>query len=512
MRRSYALRLGAAFAGVGIAAAALTAILVNAAFGSRFAGYLDAQQQTRERQLVAILADSYVRSNGWDAEDLRSLTPLAFMDGGTLRLLDASGETVWAPSPDQLLGQMAQMHREMMGDGALGPEHRLPIAVGDEVFGTAVVRLPTTGLLPQDVSFRSSINRLLLFGGLVAGLLAMLLGIVLAQRATAPARELARAARDFASGDRARRVRNDTPDEFGEMARAFNAMGDAVEEEDQLRRDFAAEVAHEVRTPLAIIRSQIEAIQDGVVEPDPPTVASLHEETLRLTRLMGDLETLASAEAAGFSLTAKHISLRPLLEECVRGFAGSFEAEGVGVRLELDDVDADVDPNRMRQVASNLLSNAIKFTPSGGSVELELRSDGGRGVITVTDTGPGIAPEDLPYVFDRFFRGHGVRAGGSGIGLTVVRELVEAHGGSVEVSSRPGAGASFTVRLPMASSEPFGEFTEPSHAASTVAAKEEMNDDQAMDRRGGRGRGAARRDGWDRVRRRERKARSEHAG
>jgi len=135
MRRSFALRLGAAFAGVGIAAAALTAILVNVAFGSRFTGYLDAQQQVREQQLVAILADSYSRSSGWVSGDLSSLTPLAFMDGGTLRLLDASGRIVWGPSPDQLLGQMAEIHRQMMGGGVLGPEHRLPITVGGEVIG-----------------------------------------------------------------------------------------------------------------------------------------------------------------------------------------------------------------------------------------------------------------------------------------------------------------------------------------------------------------------------------------
>jgi len=471
MRRSFALRLGAAFAGVGIAAAALTAILVNVAFGSRFTGYLDAQQQVREQQLVAILADSYSRSSGWVSGDLSSLTPLAFMDGGTLRLLDPSGRTVWEPSPDQLLGQMGEMHRQMMGGGVLGPEHRLPITVGGEVVGTAVVRFPATGLLPQDVSFRASVNRLLLYGGLAAGLLALLLGIVLARRATAPARELARAARGFASGDRGRRVRYDTPDEFGEMARAFNAMGDAVEEEDRLRRDFAAEVAHEVRTPLSIIRSQIEGIQDGVLEPNPSTVGSLHEETLRLTRLMGDLETLASAEAAGFSLSPQPTSLKPLLDECAHGFAGPFEAQGVTLRLELEDVVADLDPNRMRQVVSNLLSNALKFTPSGGSVDVQLGKTGGQAVITVTDTGPGIAPDDVPHVFDRFFRGRGVRASGSGIGLTVVRELVEAHGGSVEVASQPGAGAVFTVCLPRASSGPFTEFTEPSHAALTVVGE-----------------------------------------
>ncbi|HEX6581786.1 MAG TPA: ATP-binding protein [Actinomycetota bacterium] len=471
MRRSFALRLAAAFGGVGIAAAALTAILVNGAFGDRFAGYLDAQQRTRERQLVAILADSYASSGRWDTADLRSLTPLAFLDGGELRLLDASGTTVWAPSPVELLGQMAEMHRQMMGSGVLGPERRLRIVVDGEEVGTAVVQLPATGLLPQDLSFRASVNRLLLYGGVAAGLVALPVGFLLARRATAPARELARAARGFASGDRTRRVPYETRDEFGEMARAFNAMGDAVEEEDRLRRGFAAEVAHEVRTPLAIIRSQIEAIQDGVIEPNPPAVASLHEETLRLTRLMGDLETLASADAAGFSLSPQVVSLGPLLDETVRGFAARFVGQGVTLHTELDDVTADVDPNRMRQVAANLLSNALKFTPPGGSVTLSLRSEHGQAVITVVDTGPGISAEDLPHVFDRFFRGQGVRASGSGIGLTVVRELIEAHGGSVAVSSELGAGATFAVRLPAASSGPREEFTSPSQGSSTVVSE-----------------------------------------
>ena len=186
---------------------------------------------------------------------------------------------------------------------------------------------------------------------------------------------------------------------------------------------------------------------------------------------MGDLETLASAEAAGFSLSPQPTPLRPLLEECARGFEARFDEQGVAFRSRVHDVDANVDPNRMRQVVSNLLSNALKFTPSGGSVELELRPDGGQAVITVADTGSGVSSEDLPRVFDRFFRGHGVRASGSGIGLTVVRELVEAQGGSVEVSSESGIGTSFTVRLPRASSGTFAAFTEPSQRALTVVGE-----------------------------------------
>jgi signal transduction histidine kinase len=363
------------------------------------------------------------------------------------------------------------MHREMMGSGPLGPEQRLAIRFDGQLVGTAIVRLPQTGLLPQDAAFRSSVNRMLLVGGIVAGLVALGLGLMLARRATAPARELTRAARAVAAGDRSERVAYEAPDELGEMATAFNTMADTIEEEDRLRRAFAAEVAHELRTPLTILRTQIEGIQDGVIEPTSPALASLHEETLRLSRLVADLETLASADAAGFSLVRRPVELASLLEEAVQGFIGPFEAAEVHLSWDLDPAEVEADPTRIRQVVANLLSNALKFTPPGGSVQLALAPEEGSAVIRVSDTGPGIPTDELPRVFDRFFRGRSVRAGGSGIGLTVARELVVAHGGELGVASEPGKGATFTVRLPGVSPQARGAFTAPSHPADTVGVK-----------------------------------------
>lgn len=468
MRRSYAARLAAAFAGVGIAAAALTAILVNVSFGTRFTSYLEEQQRARQEQLLVGIADSYRRSGGWNPADLRSLQSLALM-GGTLRLVDLQGGTVWDASTG-IGAEMAAMHREMMGSGPLGPERALPVRVDGRVVGTAIVRLPQAGLLPQDASFRTSVNRLLLFGGILAGIVALALGVVLARRATAPARELTRTARALAAGERSDRVGFEAPDEFGEMARAFNSMADTIEEEDRLRRAFAADVAHELRTPLAILRTQIEGIQDGVIEPTSPAVASLLEETLRLSRLVEDLETLASADAAGFSLVRQPVDLRPLLEDAAREFAGPSEAAEIALRVDLTDVRIPADATRIRQVVTNLLSNATKFTPPGGEIVLTLRAEGEHAVIRVADTGPGIPHDELGRVFDRFYRGHGARAGGSGIGLTVARELVRAHGGDIRVASEPGRGATFTVTLPIASSGERVAFTAPSSPPASVGA------------------------------------------
>lgn len=470
MRRSYAFRLAAAFAGIGIAAAALTAILVNVSFGTRFTSYLEDQQRAGQERLMTGLVDSYRRSNGWDAADLRSVQFVALMDGGTVRVVDLQGSTVW-DATEGVSPEMAAMHRQMMGSGSLGAEQRLPIQVGGDVVGTAIVRLPEAGVLPQDVSFRSSVNRLLLFGGVLAGVVALVLGIVLARRATAPASELTRTARALAAGDRSERVEFEGPDEFGEMARAFNSMADTIEEEDRLRRAFAADVAHELRTPLAILRTQMEGIQDGVVEPSSPALASLLEETLRLSRLVADLELLASADAAGFSLVRQPVELRPLLEGAAQEFAGPYEAEDVALRTDLSDVQVKADPTRIRQVVTNLLSNALKFTPSGGEVALTARTDDGRALIRVSDTGPGIPADEVAHVFDRFFRGREVRAGGSGIGLTVARELVRAHDGDIQVTSDPGRGTTFTVFLPMASSGERAPFTAPSHRPASVGGE-----------------------------------------
>lgn len=452
MRRSFSFRLAAAFAGVGIAAAALTAILVNTAFGGRFAGYLDQQRLSRERQIVAAIADSYKRMAGWNRTDLDTLAPLALMDGGTLRLQDSSGRTVWEALEGSLGAHLAAMHAQMMNSGPLGTERRLPVTVDGTVVGTAFMQLPTPGVLPADVAFRASINRLLLAGGIGAGIAALLLGLFLARRATAPARELTRAARALASGDRSQRVESRAEDEFGEMAQTFNLMADTIQEEDRLRRAFAADVAHELRTPLAILRSEVEAMQDGVTKATPAALASLHEETLRLTRLVGDLETLARADAAGFSLERSSLDVRTVAKDAADEFAPHFETRGIALERSLASCVIDADATRLRQVIANLLSNALKFTPDRGRVRVETVPEAGWAVVRVSDTGPGIPADEIDYVFDRFYRGAGARASGSGIGLTVVRELVRAHGGEVSIESQTGSGTTITVRLPQTSS------------------------------------------------------------
>jgi signal transduction histidine kinase len=450
MRRSYAVRLALAFALVGAGAAALTALVVNIVVGQLLTGYFN-QEQTRQRdEVVSALAASYRAHGGWEAAELSGVASPVVMGGGSLQVLDASGSTVWQSSSGTGGTGMSGMMQSggMMGQGLLGPSQRIPILVDGRQVGTAVLRLPLAGLATPDQQFRDAVNRTLLVSGLAAGALAVGLGVLLARRATVPVRRLTATAEAWARGEHDRRVGYASADEFGLMAASFDRMADSIEEQERMRRVFAADVAHELRTPLMILRSQVEAMQDGVIERNDASLASLHEEVLRLGRLVADLEVLSAADAARFTLRSAPIALEPLASGVVEEFRAAFPDQQVSLQVEGDSAIVEGDPDRLRQVLTNLLSNAVRFTPAGGGVEVRVSTAGQEAVLDVTDSGPGIPEDELPRVFNRFFRGSRSRGDGSGIGLAVVSELVRAHGGTASAGNVPGGGARFQVKLP----------------------------------------------------------------
>ncbi len=441
-------RLTLAFVATAVAATALTAILVNLAIDARFDAYLESQRQAREQQVVGVLAADYLRAGGWRRESLDQLAPSFVMSGIEVTLLGPDGRRIWSTSGFAMGPAMSEMHREMMGIPELGPASRLPVVVDGRRVGTAVLRVPQAVLPAADREFRDSVNRLLVGGAIAAGILALLVGLALARRTTIGVTELTAAANELAAGRRDRRAAVSSHDEIGELATSFNEMADAVTRQDELRRTFASDVAHELRTPLAILRSQLEAVQDRVTEPDPDVISSLHDETLRLGRLVNDLETMADAGAAGFTLDRSELALRPVVRDVLDGLAGRLGERELELVTDLDDVTAYADAVRLRQVVTNLVSNAAKFTPAGGRVTVTLDLRDGDVELAVADTGVGIPEDELPRVFERFFRGAGSRGGGSGIGLAVAAELVAAHGGRISTESRPGHGSRFLVRLP----------------------------------------------------------------
>jgi signal transduction histidine kinase len=305
----------------------------------------------------------------------------------------------------------------------------------------------------REAVFVGAVTRSLLFGVVAGGLAAVVLALAFARGILRPVGALTAAARRMEQGDLSQRVHVSSNDEIGQLAHAFNAMADGLAHTEQLRRTMVADVAHELRTPLTNLRGYLEALRDGVAEPRPETIDSLYEEALLLTHLVDDLQDLSLSDAGRLSMRREPVELKALLPSTALALAARARQHGVHlvveVRPDLPVVYAD--PQRIGQVVSNLLSNALTYTGPGGTVHLSAMTDGDAVRVEVRDTGCGIRPEHVPKVFERFYRADPSRArstGGSGIGLALVKELVEAHGGTVGLVSAPGKGSCFSFTLP----------------------------------------------------------------
>ena len=304
--------------------------------------------------------------------------------------------------------------------------------------------------------FTSAMNTALAAAALAAVLTALAVSLFVTRRIVAPILAMTRASMRIADGRYGERVPVPSEDELGQLAEHFNRMAGTLRRVEEHRRDLIADVAHELRTPLASIGGYMEGMLDGVIPPEPETFHRVHRETERLQRLVGDLQELSRAEAGQVPLHLRRVDVRTLVEAAAVRLRPQFEDKGVELAIE---VPAGlppllVDPDRIGQVLVNLAGNALQYTPAGGRVQVYTRRDPGGVAIAVADTGIGIPGEHLPHVFDRFYRVDRSRArasGGSGIGLTIARHLVEAHGGSIRAESAgPGRGSTFTVTLPPA--------------------------------------------------------------
>ncbi len=325
------------------------------------------------------------------------------------------------------------------------------IKVGATTIATGTFTFPRKGLLPEEVAFRHSIETSVLVASVLALLVALGASIFGTRRIVRPLRVLTSATRQLATGDRASRVGElHTRGELAELGSAFDAMARQLEGEDALRRSMVADLAHELRTPLSVLRAQLEDLSLGNAPLDDHAVASLSEEVNQLTRLIEDLRILSSAEAAGLALDMVRLDLAAVASNATARLAPQFVQSGVNLTVQFSPTVVRGDPHRLEQVVVNLLSNAVKFTPAAGQVHVLVQPGGGLGRVTVSDTGRGIPLEEHASVFGRFYRGtNSIGTAGTGVGLAVVQALVTAHGGSVEFESTPGLGSKFTIELPL---------------------------------------------------------------
>ncbi|TDC82186.1 HAMP domain-containing protein [Micromonospora sp. KC606] len=307
------------------------------------------------------------------------------------------------------------------------------------------------GARDETTSTPLAVGPVLAATGLVA-VLAIAGSLLVSRRVLRPIEALTDASRRLGAGDLTERVPVVGQDELAVLARSFNRMADSLQRGEERQRRLVADVAHELRTPLANVRGYLEALKDGVVAPDRALFASLHDEAILQQRIVDDLQDLALAEAGSLVYHRSVVDLAELLETCRTAHQAVADAAGVILLASAaEPVHVEADPDRLRQVLGNLLSNALRAT-AGGSVTLTVTRAGAQAAITVADTGTGITPEHLPYVFDRFWRADAARGrttGGSGLGLAIVRQIVTDHGGAISVVSELGVGTTFTIQLPL---------------------------------------------------------------
>lgn len=499
-------RLFAAFALVGIGAVSVVAVLAVLSVTRQTDSLVASQRAQARREIAAALADAYAVAGSWSRADLTAVHALAQASGANLIVLDTSGgaiatitaspETEHGPGPAHSSSAPGEHrgpgqspggagHNGAMALPSAGPTlvrsaayrvvsaataaatgpaptiaptslsaQTTEIVVEGQTVGSVLITFPATGATAAGRAGEAILRQVTLAAA-VAVVLSAAAAFWVTRRTTRPLVALADAAAAVERGesDVAGRLRPQVG-EFGEVTAAFARMARTLEREDTLRRTLVSDVAHELRTPVTILRGTSEQLIDGLADPTPERLASLYEETLRLERLVEDLSTLAAAQAATLSLRRAPVDLAEIATQAERALRPQFEEAALQLKREGGPALVEGDRDRLAQVAANLLTNALKFTPAGGTVTIDTGigptvTGDDEAWLRVRDTGPGIPAQELPHLFERFWRGSSAAGrGGTGIGLAVVAELVAAHGGSVRAESPSSGGALFTVTLP----------------------------------------------------------------
>ncbi|MFH1086651.1 MAG: ATP-binding protein [Chloroflexota bacterium] len=449
----FAVKLGLTLGLTVLVAVGAVALLANRSATREFEAYVSRGMSGRVALLLPALQEHYQRQGSWD---------------GVGTVMEAGLETPGRGMGMQGRGNAGHMAAVILADAQGRVEYasaegdrgkRLstrvlrqgqPVTVGSRTVGYLL-----SGTGAQEQLFRERVNRSILLAGALAAMVAVVLGLALTRAVLQPLRALRDAARRIGDGDLAQRVPATTRDEIGDLGQGFNEMAAALQRDEALRRRMMADIAHELRTPVAVMRAQVEALQDGVFAPTPEGLAPIHDQTLLLGRLINDLRDLALADAGRLPLEMSPLDARALVERVTKAFRprAAEKQQTIALHLPPELPAVHGDAQRLEQILANLLSNAVRYTPEGGRITMRAAVDGGWLAVSVQDDGPGIAPADLERVFERFYRVDPARAhreAGTGLGLAIARQLAEAHGGTLNVESALGQGSTFTLRLPVA--------------------------------------------------------------
>jgi signal transduction histidine kinase len=433
----------------------------NRFINREFEKYVTESERTRSENIVADLGNQYDGfRQSWNFDYVHIIGMYSLYDGYLLKLSDRSGNIVWdAENHDMsLCGQiMNEISARMEKRGETGEfiTHTYEVNRNGQTVGSVSVTYYGPYFLSEnDFTFISALNSILIVIGILASVFSVLVGCLLARRISRPVTKTAYIAKQIARGNYDIRFERGTKTrELNDLVSAINHLAGALSEQENLRRRMTADIAHELRTPLTAVGSHLEAMLEGLWEPTTERLMGCHDEIKRLGMLVADLEQLAKIEGENLKLSKTRTDLLDVVRTVAENMNAEAGKKNQSLTVTGTPVFVRADKDRINQVIHNLLSNAVKYTPVGGVIELEVVDAPERGIVNVKDTGIGIPENELPLVFERFYRtdkSRNRKLGGAGIGLAIVKAIVSAHGGDVSVESRPEQGSCFTVRIPKA--------------------------------------------------------------
>ncbi|EGW39633.1 ATP-binding protein [Desulfosporosinus sp. OT] len=436
----------------------LSMLSVNLVFHQQFSNYLTKTNETTLEQLPTRLSVLYQSKGAWDLASLSEISN-SLPVGTSVTLTDPSGKLI-ATLNNPMEGMMhaqGSMGMSMMSSSSITSWKTMTLTVSGPLgtIATALIRYPASAqiLNPQDVLFQSSVFRSLLLAGGLALLFGIILSYFTSRRLVAPLKRLTQAADRIGQGHLDGRVTIQAKDEVGQLATAFNAMVDNLNRQETLRKQFAAAIAHELRTPLTSIKSYIEAFQDDVLPADQENLSSIHEEIDRLVDLSSDLKDLNVAEMGALTLILEPVNLGHLLEKVIHSLHPLIQEKQLALiwNAPAELVTTSGDARLLTRLFYNLVHNAYRYSDIGGQLTVALTQTSDFAEIEIKNTGLGISEDDLPFIFERFYRADKSRTretGGTGIGLALVQQITDLHHGTISVQSDVGKETEFTVKLP----------------------------------------------------------------
>ena len=462
MKRKISTQLAAGFAFIVLITVAVISVTANGLISRQFEQYVAQQRKMSSEQLAQSLSFQYHAEDGtWNVDYIHGLGMYALKDGYLIRLSDAEGQVIWdAENHDMTLchqimqdirTQMSQRRPDLDGNFTT---YRYDLKQNDEVIGYLDVSYYSPYYLNEsDFRFLDSLNRILLVVGICAATAAAAAGAVLAKSLSVPLLKVTEITRKISDGDYGARLEteNGQTQEIAALSGAVNHMAESLERQETLRRRLTSDVAHELRTPVANVSLNLEMMLDEVWEPTKDRLQSCYEELGRISGIISDLEKLRQMEAENMNLELEPVNLLELAQAVETAFEPDLKKKKLTCEVSEEAAAVMGDQRRLHQVIFNLVSNAVKYSTEGGTIQIRVKQEKHKAVLIVEDQGIGMAEEELPLIFERFYRtdlSRSRKTGGAGIGLAIVKAIVQAHQGTVTVTSKVGCGSRFTVTLP----------------------------------------------------------------